>query len=468
MKHALWAVTLTGILASNSASAMDSDAVMDQLKAMQQQMSSMQKEIARLQGELAKTKAQAASAEKTAEKIKDQASPKAPEKDIKISMDPAPKFETADGRHSFKVGGFAQIDAGMFSDDRRDQPNGTNVRRARLNASGSMDRDWKYKLEYDFSPNTAALTDVYLEYAGFDRVSVMAGHFKEPFGLETLTSDLFTSFIERASTTAFSPDRNLGVMVSTYGNGSPVGAWTLSGGVFGGGVTTSSSDDESLDFTARATVAPIADGARVLHLGVAGSHRIPDSAAVTGVGTDVMTIASRPESRLTTAQQVSTGMMAGIDNINLLGLEAAAVYGPFSLQSEYVNADVNRRTGFMDETFSGYYAEASYFLTGESRNYSAKQGKFDRTKPKWALNPSQNQWGAWQVAARYSDLDLTGKAVRGGEMRNWTFGLRWLPTAHTLVSANYIRVNTDGSATTAGIIADDDPDIWMLRTQFDF
>lgn len=469
MKHALWAVTLTGMLMPGFASAMDNDAILSQLKTMQAQMAAMQKEMNRLQSELAKTKAQAAGAEKVAEKIKEHNAPKAPEKDVKITMSPAPKFETADGSYSFKIGGFVQLDAGTFSDDRRDQPNGALLRRSRLNASGTMDRDWKYKLEYDFAPITAAPTDVYLEYAGFKPVSIMVGQFKEPFGLETLTSDLFTSFIERASTVAFSPDRNVGVQVGAYGDNDTIGAWTLTGGVFGGPATLASTDDEPLDFTARATVAPVASGARVLHLGVAGSHRIPDSAfSAAAGGTDVMTIASRPESRLTTAQQVSTGAMIGVDNVNLLGIEAAGVYGPFSLQGEYVHADVNRRAGLVDETFSAYYAEASYFLTGESRNYSAKSGKFDRTKPKWAFNPAQDQWGAWQAAARYSHLDLTGKAVKGGEMGNWTLALRWLPTAHTLVSANYIRVNTDASATTAGITADDDPHIWMLRTQFDF
>lgn len=470
MKYALWGITLAGVLMSSSALAMDNDAILSQLKTMQAQMAAMQKEMNRLQGELAKTKVQAASAEKVAEKIKEHNAPKAPEKDVKITMSPAPKFETADGAYSFKIGGFAQYDVGTFSDDRRDQPNGTLLRRARLNASGTMDRDWKYKLEYDFAPITAAPTDIYLEYAGFDPVSIMVGQFKEPFGLETLTSDLFTSFIERASGNLFSPDRNVGAMVSTYGNTSPIGVWTLAGGVFGGSATLSSTDDEPLDFTARATVAPIASGARILHLGVAGSHRVPDSVAVAGApgSTDVMTFASRPESRLTTAQQVSTGTIGGIDDVNLLGLEAAGVYGPFSLQSEYVRADVNRRPAFVDETFSSYYAEASYFLTGESRNYQAKQGKFDRVKPKWAFDPSHDQWGAWQVAARYSAVDLTGKVVKGGEMKNWTFGLRWLPTAYTLISANYIRVNTDSSVTTAGITADDDPQVWMMRAQFDF
>src|SRR5690606_794783 len=123
-----------------------------------------------------------------------------PESDVKISMVPAPKFETADGAYSFKVGGFGQLDAGMFSNDRRDYPNGANIRRARINASGTIANDWGYKLEYDFSPNAssggAAITDAYVEYTGFKPVKLTLGQFKEPFSLEELTSDLFVTFME--------------------------------------------------------------------------------------------------------------------------------------------------------------------------------------------------------------------------------------------------------------------------------
>lgn len=440
----------------------DDAAVMKQLKAMQAQMNSMQQEMNRLQAELAKSKANAKAVDKAVEKIKAAEISKKPENDVKISMVPAPKFETADGAYSFKVGGFAQIDAGMFNDDRRDHPDGTNIRRARINASGVIARDFKYKAEYDFAGNATAITDVFLEYAGLDPVSIMVGHFKEPFGLDTLTSDLFTTFIERGLTNAFSPDRRIGVQVSAYGNTAPIGNWTVALGGFGSTPnSTTSTDDEARDITGRLTWAPIAEKAQALHFGVAGSHRIPDAPG------DSFTFSSRAENQMssnTADLAVSTSSISNVEHVDLLGLEAAGVYGPFSLQGEYARASVERRGALYDPTFDGYYVEASYFLTGESRNYSAKQGKFDRVTPKWQFSPSENQWGAWQVATRFSNLDLNDGTVNGGELKDWTIGLRWIPQANVSVTANYIKQNTGRNAVTVN----DDPQIWLLRTQFDF
>ncbi len=457
-KLLLTSTALITILASASASADDNAAMQKRLEAMQAQMEAMQREMGKLKEQLAQNKAQTAKIEKATNEIK---TPKAPENDVKITMDPVPKFETADGAYSFKVGGFAQIDAGVFQDDKKDHPDGTNVRRARLNVSGTIAKDFKYKIENDFAGNASALTDVYLEYAGLKPTSITVGQFKEPFGLETLTSDLFVDFAERASTNLFSPDRKIGVMVNSSGKIDSLGAWTVALGGFGSGTSsTTSSDDEARDITGRITYAPIADKTQVLHLGVAVSHRIPDSS------TDSFSFSSRAENQLSSTSSdlsVNTGTITNVDSVNLLGLEAAGVYGPFSVQGEYVRASVNRNSG-VEPTFGGYYVEASYFLTGESRNYNASSGRFDRVKPKWPLSLSQGGWGAWQVMARYSDLDLNDKTILGGELRDTTFGIKWLPNGYTMITANYIMSNSDSHAVTPN----DDPHIFLLRTQFDF
>ncbi len=465
MKKLLLASTALITISLSAPSFADDNAQMlAQLKAMQAQMASMQKEMDKLKQQLAKNKTQATKTEKIATETrqpKPQENAKAPENNIKITMNPAPKIETADGAYSFKVGGFAQIDAGMFNDDRKDHPDGTNVRRARLSVSGTIANDFNYKIENDFAGNSSAITDAYLEYTGLKPASFMIGQFKEPFGLETLTSDLFTDFVERSSTNLFSPDRRIGAMASANGELAPIGFWTASLGAFGSGTaSTASTDDESRDITGRLTWAPIAGKTEALHLGIAGSHRIPDSA------TDSFSFSSRAENQLSSASSdlsVNTGTITNVDSVNLLGLEAAAVYGPASLQGEYVRAAVNRNTG-IEPTFGGYYVEASYFITGESRNYNAATGRFDRVKPKWPVNFKSGNYGAWQVMARYSNLDLNDKTFHGGELRDTTLGIKWLPNSNIMITANYIMSNSDNFAVTPN----DDPKIWILRTQFDF
>ena len=73
--------------------------------------------------------------------------------------------------------------------------------------------------------------------------------------------------------------------------------------------------------------------------------------------------------------------------------------------------------------------------------------------------------GAWEVAVRYSTLDLTdtGAGITGGEEQNVTLGLNWYPTKTIRFMADYINVlNVDrpGSAHDG-----DEPDAFLLRSQ---
>lgn len=458
MKRALF-MGAALMLSSSGAYALDDAAVAEQLKAMQQQINALQAQVGALKRELAQANDKASSAQKSASEAKTKVAEKRPSSgsDVKVSLSPGPKFETADGEYSFKVGGFAQVDAGVFDGDRRGYPDGTTLRRARLNASGTIAKIFNYKIENDFANNASALTDAFIEYAEFKPATLTIGQFKEPFGLETLTGDLFTSFTERASVVAFSPDRKIGAMLASSGD-APIGKWSAALGGFGDGTGVASTDDEAHDATGRLTWAAIADKTQALHFGIAGSYRIPDSAG------DAMTFSSRPESQLSNSLlAVNTGSITNINHVSLLGLEAAGVWGPASLQGEFVRAAVDRRNA-VDPAFDGYYIEGSYFLTGESRKYVAEQGKFDRVKPEWPFSLKEGHWGAWQAMARLSNLDLNDATVHGGEMKNVTLGVKWYPHANVAVLANYIRVNTDAYS----VVPNDDPNIWVIRTQFDF
>lgn len=472
----------------------DDAAVLAKLQEMQTEMLSMRKEMNALKAELAVAKQQSAKAPSVTtakatpkemqalktqvaeSKLKAEAAEKAVAEmkatvvtapkgdDVKITMDPGPKFETADGAYSFRMGGFAQTDAAFFQDDKTDQPDGLNVRRARLYATGVIDHDFNYKIDYDFvNTNTTApiipagLNDTYLQYTGLKPIIITLGHFREPFGLETLTSDTWTTFMERALPFMFSPDRNVGMTIATSGKGD-LGAWTATLGGFGGKNNNYSSDDEAKDLTARLTYAPIAEKDEVLHFGIAGSRRIPDAI------NDQFRFQTRFENRFSTSQAIDTFAITNVENVDILGLELASVEGPFSVQGEYVKAMVNRRGGLQDEDFDSYYGEVSYSLTGESRNYKVSEAKFDRLTPTRKLDPKTGDWGAWQVAARWSEADLNGKVIRGGKLQDFTLGLRWIPHKHLLFMANYIHAFTDRFAPTPN----DDPEIFMMRAQFDF
>jgi len=117
------------------------------------------------------------------------------------------------------------------------------------------------------------------------------------------------------------------------------------------------------------------------------------------------------------------------DQVDLLSLEAAWINGPISLQGEYITANADRTDGSEDVDLDGYYVQAIYFLNGEHRNYKTSEAAFSRVKPK--ENFSYGGLGAWEIAARYSELDLNDQDITGGELRNITGGLNWYLNPNT-------------------------------------
>jgi phosphate-selective porin OprO/OprP len=57
--------------------------------------------------------------------------------------------------------------------------------------------------------------------------------------------------------------------------------------------------------------------------------------------------------------------------------------------------------------------------------------------------PIVNGKGAWEVAARYSFIDLDDANIQGGRLHNFTIGLNWYLNAYTRVKWELIQANLD-------------------------
>ncbi|MGH8525179.1 MAG: OprO/OprP family phosphate-selective porin, partial [Gammaproteobacteria bacterium] len=147
-----------------------------------------------------------------------------------------------------------------------------------------------------------------------------------------------------------------------------------------------------------------------------------------------------------------------VEDIARAGAEAALVWGPFSLQGEYIWTHLDRDSGLSDPAFDGYYVYGSWFLTGESRPYDNEKGRFTGVLPKSIVG--KGGYGAWEVALRYSDVDLNDEDIEGGEEDNLTVGLNWYPTRNIRFMANYIHANSERQR------VEDDPHVFQIRTQF--
>ena len=274
------------------------------------------------------------------------------------------------------------------------------------------------------------------------------GNFKEPFTLHEATSDNFITFTERAMIAAFSPGRRIGVMASKAERN-----WTWAAGLFGEGVSTrGGTNDEGWGISARTTYAPVNEQGRLIHIGLGANFR--DSG-----GANAVRFTQRPESHVTDVLIVDTGIINDANDIWKWGAELATVQGAFSAQAEYVSNRVNR-SGFDNLDFDGWYLETGYFLTGESRQY--KNGRFGKPKPK--ANVGQGGIGAWQLALRYSTLDLSDGLVDGGEADVVSVGLNWYPTPTLRFTANYENfLKVDGGPNDGN-----EPNVFQVRSQWAF
>lgn len=334
-----------------------------------------------------------------------------------------------------KVGGRIQNDWSWVATGRDAEPlvgpltTGTRFRRARVFVEGSLDKWVEFKAEYDFAGGQAGFTDVYIGLKGIPGLGhLRVGHFKEPFSLEELTSSRFITFNERALPNVFTPSRNTGFMVS---NAVLKNRLTWAAGVFRDtdGFGNGEGDGE-YSLTGRLTGLPwySEEGRRLIHVGVALSQRKPHG--------DKVRFRLRPE--VSIAPNFADTKDIRVDGTRLLGAEGAVVFGPFSIQGEYITTTLDRVAG-SDVTLAGYYVYASVFLTGEHRAYKTSAGAFDRVKPRKSL--ADGGPGAVEIAVRYSWLDLDDRDVRGGRLADLTVGLNWYLNSHTAVKVNYVRAD---------------------------
>ena len=135
-------------------------------------------------------------------------------------------------------------------------------------------------------------------------------------------------------------------------------------------------------------------------------------------------------------------------------MELALVWNSISLQSEFMPTWVEGTAGGRDLFFWGAYVQASWFPTGEHRNYDTDKGVFKRVKLKENFSISQGTWGALELAARYSHLDLNDNGVRGGIENNVTLGANWYLYSNLRLMLNWVHAQRAHSKVGNGGRAD--------------
>ena len=268
-------------------------------------------------------------------------------------------------------------------------------------------------------------------------LSLSIGKQKEPISMERLMPLTDVPMQERSAISdSMLPSRNIGMVLSGASFGERL-SWAT--GLFNPWLDEDGDLSENpTQIIGRGTILPLvsSDESSILHLGV--GVRYAD------VKSDVR-YKSTPEVHQSSVF-IDTGEIIADDSL-ISDFEAAWRWGPFLLNGEYVINQVNAPSA-NDPSFSGYHITASYVLTGEMREYNKRRGIF---RPVPVANPvSTDGWGSWEIATRFSSIDLQDESIEGGNMDVYSLGLNWKLSPLASVSMNYRHIELEQDGTTEG------------------
>ncbi len=325
------------------------------------------------------------------------------------------------GNYSWDINRFS-ADGGAFDDDQdwRRREIGIGIKRKGL---------YDVTAVYDFQADTWLDVALRLDSKGLtgrDFGKWRVGQVKLPLGFEGNTATRSGAFMESSlPTQAFYEGRRIGV---DWALERP--HWLLNAGAYGHDLQGNNRGDSQ---AARLAWTPWKESSRVLHLGVSATRERPD-AETNGLGVVIppsVRWRAKPEASLTTLRLVDSGTLRDVGRIDRSGLEALWIDGPWSLQGEYLRQTTHRHA-LPDYSGDGWYVLGSWLLTGQSRVYSGG----NVTNPK-----ASGKYGAVELLARYSRIDLDDAGIAGGSETNWTLGANWYLNSYLKFQANYIHAD---------------------------
>ena len=385
-----------------------------------------------------------------------------------------PTIASGDGAFSATLHGVMQLDAAHYFQDKglpavignaRDLNNGTNFRRGRLGVDGKLAKNFEYSILLDFggsgTDGSTALQELYLQY-NYAPFKVRVGAFAPNLGLEDAASTNGSLFPERPSAAEAArglagADRRIALQTQAVGE-----RWILSGAITGAKAGDGQTFDEQVGYLGRLAGTPFRGQDWLIHVGANASVVATPAQTTALSGAYPITIQDRPELRVDGQSLIGTGAIDA-KGARHYGLELAAQKKNLLIQGEYFDYKIDRRNpaaGVSDPKFTGWYVEGGWVLTGEARKYTTSNFAFDAPAIANPFDPKKGKWGAWELAARYSVLDLNhhenaalaADRVRGGEQTIWTAGLNWFPNSVTKFSLDYLDVDIDRKDPAGGLV----------------
>jgi phosphate-selective porin OprO/OprP len=344
-------------------------------------------------------------------------------------------LKSADGNFQIQPYGYLQLDHRAFSGDGV-PPNNFVVRRARFGFQGNYGTHYDYAMLIDFAAaNNIVIRDFYINVKYRPELQFQFGQFKEPFAQELLTAATNLDFVERSLASLLYPSptafRSPGAAVHGDISGGVVQYWV---GAFNGkGVLTNNTTSEPevigrLRFYPWKKTNGLLQG---LAFGGAVGH-----GRTRGLSSESSFSGALPNGVFTFFS--STRINGPVERYNG---ELTWTKGRAALRAEYNQLNQFRRSlgvGFTDlagVVGKGYYAQATYLLTGEKRPENGQP------KPRHPFLTGEHGIGAWELKFRYSNLQAAA-GKQENRVDEFSAGINWYPTAFVryMIDFNVERV----------------------------
>ena len=309
------------------------------------------------------------------------------------------------------------------------------LRRARLGVKGKFAKYFNYEVVGNL-PGTATIDVAFLDFVKYDQVQLRVGKFKQPFGLEQLTSSNNIDFLERSYVDQTAPGKKLGTMIS----GELRPGVTYAGSAYQVNDAENNVDKEDMSYAGRATLnfaEIMGNKDAIYHVGFAGQNNSwstrpsTSSGSTGGTSTSGTLLSYRTPGRglsnifraqvngatTVSGQSVLSDVAAQMDSKSY-GLEGILAYNSFKFQGEFTKgdyrADYNSGQSVVDLENKAYYGEVMFLLTGEKYSGSYKKGVFSSIKPLKDLDLDNfSGLGAWEIGARYEAYDVSDAGIGG-------------------------------------------------------
>jgi phosphate-selective porin OprO/OprP len=375
-----------------------------------------------------------------------------------------------------------------------DWGNGSSFRRVYFGLEGKFFTDFEYEIRMQLggdgveNQNANSTTGgnrliniARIAYRGIPNFKLNVGAIEPLFTLEDSTSSADLLFLERASVDVVTignfggDDARHGIEATFqktgmfYSGDNIIATSAFTGGRTGiDHGTAGGRNDEQTQVLGRLVDRVYSDPDTNVQLGVDASHdfRFQQGAA----GSESISFSDFPEARMDSTKLAATPSIKA-DSANLLGVEGGANWKNFFVSAEYYNWTVHASDGGFggftghNPNFHGWYVNGSWVITGESKGYDAGHGSWGSPKPDHPFSWGGG-WGAWEVAARYSELDLNWQdgclgaspacdapawGIRGGDQQIATLGVNWYLNNNLKMQFDYSHVDFDVLKTSAGV-----------------